>query len=310
MIYTCTFNPSVDYQIHAQEIHLGELNRINDTAFYPGGKGINVSRVLQELGVSSVALGFAGGFTGEFIKQSLESKDIQTAFVSHEGQTRINVKMKTDKEETEINGAGAEITEAEQTTLLEKLKQLEQGDYLIISGSRPNTVPFEFYERIATVVRKKHAYLILDIPEQQVEELICYRPLLMKPNNHELAAITGKHIDTKQDAIEGAKDLVNKGAQNVIVSLGKEGAMFVNQDLILQASPPSGTLVSSVGAGDSLVAGFVKQIQEDQSVTRAFQYGVAAGTATAYSPNLCRKSEVEAILPEVIIQTWEGECPL
>src|SRR5699024_11241740 len=134
-------------------------------------------------------------------------------------QKKNKEKKKTDKEETKINGAGDEITEAEQTTLLEKLKQLEQGDYIIISGSRPNTIPFEFYERIATVVRKKHAYLILDIPEQQVEKLICYQPLLMKPNNDELAAITGKQIDTKQDAIEGAKDLVNKGAQNVIVSL-------------------------------------------------------------------------------------------
>lgn len=310
MIYTCTFNPSVDYQMHTSQIHLGELNRINETAFYPGGKGINVSRVLQELKIPSVALGFAGGFTGEFIKQSLQNKGIQTAFVSHAGQTRVNVKMKTDKEETELNGPGADIREEEQTTLLEKIERLEQGDYLIISGSRPNTVPFKFYERIASVVQAKDAHLILDIPERRVEELIRFRPLLMKPNDRELAAVTGRQINNKQDAVEGAKYLVNKGAQNVIVSLGKEGAMFVNQELILQASPPSGTLISSVGAGDSLVAGFVKQVQENQPATQAFQYGVAAGTATAYSSNLCRKSEIEAILPEVTIQTWEGECQL
>lgn len=307
MIYTCTFSPSVDYQMHAAHIQLGELNRIDHTAFYPGGKGINVSRVLKELEVSSVALGFAGGFTGEFIKQSLEKKGIQSAFISHEEPTRVNVKMKTDEEETEMNGPGAHIMEEEQEALLKKLEALENGDYLILSGSRPQSIPFDFYERIATVVQEREANLILDIPERRVEELTCFQPFLLKPNEQELGAITGRQINNKQDAVRAAQNLVKKGAQHVIVSLGKDGAIVVNKNLILQASPPSGTLVSSVGAGDSLVAGFIKQYKESQAVTQAFRYGVAAGTATAYSPNLCKKSEVEAILPKINMRHWEGE---
>lgn len=307
MIYTCTFNPSVDYQMHAAHIQLGELNRINQTAFYPGGKGINVSRVLKELGDSSVALGFAGGFTGEFIIQSLEEKGIQTAFIKHEEPTRVNIKIKTDEKETEMNGPGAHIKEEEMETLLENLEDLKSGDYFILSGSRPPSIPFEFYEKIASAMQEKEAHLVLDIPEKRTAELLRYQPFLIKPNEKELAAITGRQIDNKQDAVRAAKKLVKQGARNVIVSLGKEGAIAVNKEHILQAIPPSGTLISSVGAGDSLVAGFIKQFQESQSITRAFQYGVAAGTATAYSANLCKKKEVEAILPKVTIQTWEGE---
>lgn len=307
MIYTCTFNPSVDYQMHAAHIQLGELNRINQTAFYPGGKGINVSRVLKELGDSSVALGFAGGFTGEFITQSLEEKGIQTAFISLGEPTRVNIKMKTDKEETEMNGPGAHIKEEEMEALLENLEDLESGDYLILSGSRPESIPFEFYEKIASSMQEKEAHLVLDIPEERAAELLQYQPFLIKPNEKELAAITGRQINSKQDAVRAAKELVEQGAENVIVSLGKEGAIAANKEHILQATPPSGTLISSVGAGDSLVAGFIKQFQEDQSIPQAFQYGVAAGTATAYSANLCKKTEVEAILPKVTIQTWEGE---
>lgn len=307
MIYTCTLNPSVDYHIETENLSLGALNRIEHTAFYPGGKGINVSRVLHNLGISSVALGFTGGFTGTFIEDNLKKIGIRTDFVKHEQPTRINVKIKTANEETEVNDQGASITEQHQAALLQKVEQLTEKDFLVISGSLPASVSFSIYEKMAQRCAEKGVSLIIDIPNQALKDLLIYRPLLVKPNQDELSEMIGMNIHNKQDAVKGAKKLVQLGAKNVIVSMGKDGAVFVNEQIVLNGETPSGTLKSSVGAGDSLVAGFLTSYIQKGDVVQAFQYGVTAGSATAFSEDLCTRQEVRHILQEVLITHLEGE---
>ncbi|MBO1002742.1 1-phosphofructokinase [Pseudogracilibacillus auburnensis] len=307
MIYTCTLNPSVDYHIETENLSLGMLNRIEHTAFYPGGKGINVSRVLHNLGMSSVALGFIGGFTGDFIEESIKKIGIRTNFVKQEQPTRINVKIKTANEETEVNDQGASIAEQHQAALLQKLEQLTKKDYLVISGSLPASVSFSIYEKMARRCSEKGVSLIVDIPHQALKDLLIYEPLLVKPNQAELSEIVGMDIHNKEDAVKGAKKLVQLGAQNVIVSMGKDGAVFVNEQIILSGETPRGTLKSSVGAGDSLVAGFLASFVQKGNVKHAFQQGVAAGSATAYSDDLCHKQEVFDLFTKVKISHLKGE---
>lgn len=306
MIYTCTLNPSVDYQIDTDQITLGDLNRVRDTAFYPGGKGINVSRVLKNLGTESVALGFIGGFTGAFITNSLKDAGIYTGFMEHDEPTRVNVKVKATSSETEINGSGANIPEALRQNLLKKIGQLTADDFLIVSGSRPPSIPFSFYKDIAMIAAEKRIQLVLDIPDVQLVELLSYRPFMLKPNEHELSQMLDRPIRNEEEAIAGAKELVKKGAQHVVVSLGAEGAVLVTNELELHARPPEGELKSSVGAGDSLVAGFLAAYLQGRSVEKAFQSGVAAGSATAYSDNLVEQQLFDVIYPQVKITNRKG----
>lgn len=307
MIYTCTLNPSLDYQIQTEKLEIGKLNRVEDTAYYPGGKGINVSRVLKNLHVESVALGFAGGFTGEYLIKCLHEADIKTDFVKHEAPTRVNVKVKTLTEETEINGNGTVISKEEQDQFIGKLKQWKEGDFLVISGSKPASVPITFYEEIIQNASSKDISFILDIPDVDVKTLLPYKPFLIKPNEQELSEITGYKIKDTRGAITGAKQLIQLGAENVIVSLGEKGAVFVNKHHVLQAKAPIGTLISSVGAGDSLIAGFIASLTKQPNILEAFKYGVAAGSATAFSQNLCERREVLNLLDQVIISNWKGE---
>ena len=304
MIYTCTMNPSVDYQVASASIQLGTLNRVQDTAFYPGGKGINVSRVLQHLGMKSIALGFTGGFTGNFIQESLHQAGILTDFVQHAGPTRINVKLKTDESETEINGSGAFISEAEQQQLVQKIKALDERDYLVISGSLPASVPFQLYEDMVKQCSANGVKQVLDIPSRSLVDLLVYRPFLTKPNIEELEDMLGKDITTTAEAIAGAKQLVQQGAVHVIVSMGAAGAILVNQDGVWQAATPKGELKSSVGAGDSLVAGFLSTYIRCDDISEAFQYGVASGSATAFSDDLCTKQEADRLYP--LVQMMNG----
>lgn len=307
MIYTCTLNPSLDYQIETENLHTGTLNRVEHTAYYPGGKGINVSRVLKNLGMDTIALGFIGGFTGDFITRSLKEVGIQTDFIEHEEPTRINVKIKTNKEETEVNDQGVYVNEEHQEALLNKVNQLEKSDHLVISGSLPASVPFSIYEKLAKTCDEKGASLIIDIPSRLIKKLLKYRPFLIKPNQYELSEIIGKEINDEQDALTGAKELVHLGAKNVIVSMGRKGAILVNQATSLRAETPPGTLKNSVGSGDSLVAGFLASYIIGADIEKAFQYGVASGTATAYSDDLCTNEEVNKIFDEVLITHLKGE---
>ncbi|SET54680.1 fructose-1-phosphate kinase [Oceanobacillus limi] len=302
MIYTCTLNPSVDYQIETKQLELGTLNRVQDTAFYPGGKGINVSRVLKNLGVDSTALGFIGGFTGTFILERLNEEGINTDFVIHDEPTRINMKVKTAKEETEVNGSGASIPKTYQEQLIQKVEELTADDYFVLSGSLPPSISFDFYEKLSAMCDEKGVSLILDIPNRSLKDLLSFRPFLIKPNQAELSEILEKEINTKEEAIKGAKELIQFGARNVIVSMGAEGAIFVNEQFTAKAENPTGTLKSSVGAGDSLVGGFLASYNKSNDFLEAFQYGVASGSATAFSNDLCKKDAVDQLVSQVLIK--------
>ena len=301
MIYTCTLNPSIDYLIDIEKIQLGALNRATKSAFYPGGKGINVSRVLKNLDVESTALGFIGGFTGEFIQESLTELSISHNFIKVKAPTRVNVKVKTDVE-TEINGQGTPIPERKVNELFSKISLLNSNDFLILAGSLPLGISTTFYEEIASLCQEKNIRFVLDTSGKALGDALKYGPFLVKPNEHELGDLFQTEIKSIKDATHYGKELLGKGPENVIVSLGAKGALFINKEVTFYASVPKGELKSSVGAGDSLVAGFVAAFVNKPNFFYAFQYGIAAGSATAFSKNLCTKSSVEELLPQITIE--------
>ena len=304
MIYTCTLNPSIDYRMEAEQLSLGELNRAEATAFYPGGKGINVSRVLNNLDTKSTALGFLGGFTGKFIVDYLNDENVSHSFIIHDGPTRVNVKLKEKNRETEINGVGAEISPQAREALLEKIRKLGNEDYLVLSGSLPTSIDFSFYEEISRICYENEVALIIDISFPELKDLLQYRPLLIKPNKEELIKILGKELTTMEEILEGGRELHRLGAQNVMISLGGDGAAFVNDKETFTAIVPSGEVKSTVGSGDSMVAGFLSSYIQTSSKEQAFRYSVAAGSATAFSHDLCKREEVEKLLPEVQINHY------
>lgn len=301
MIYTCTLNPSIDYRVEAQEFKLGRLNRAKESTFYPGGKGINVSRVLNHLETENTAFGLLGGFTGRFILDYLNDEGVNHDFVIHEGPTRVNVKLKEADRETEINGVGAEIPEEGRKNLLQKIRELSSDDYLVLSGSLPASIEFSFYEEISRICYENKVQLIIDISYPELKSLLQYRPLLVKPNRDELMRILGRELTTIEEILEGARELNRLGAKNVIISLGGDGAAFVNEEETFVATAPKGEVKSTVGSGDSMVAGFLSEYIKSQNAELAFRYGVAAGSATAFSHDLCKKREVEQLLPNVQI---------
>ncbi|KAA0545293.1 1-phosphofructokinase [Bacillus sp. BGMRC 2118] len=301
MIYTCTLNPSIDYLVTVQDVKLGALNRTNETAFYPGGKGINVSRVLKRLGVDSVALGFVGGFTGDYINQYLQTESISTSFIQHEEPTRINIKLKGN-EETEINGSGAYISKEQQEALYKQVSALTEHDYFVLAGSFPPSVSLDFFKSLASSCEEKRIPLVADVSGEALREVLQYKPFLIKPNHHELGDLVEAKIETKQDAIKYGKKLLEKGPQNIIISMGGQGAVFVNDEMVVSAQVPKGEVKNSVGAGDSTVAGFLAALTLGDSLETAFRFGVASGTATAFSTDLCEKKDVEKIVPQIEIE--------
>ncbi|MFJ7932751.1 1-phosphofructokinase [Sporosarcina sp. NPDC096371] len=300
MIYTVTLNPSIDYVISLEHLQLGALNRIEQDDKFPGGKGINVSRVLKRLGVESETLGFIGGFTGAYIEQYLATEQIATDFVHVEEDTRINVKVTTDVE-TEINGQGPMITTSEYEQLQGKIRNLPQGSILILSGSVPAALPETTYEELIKICVANGVKFVVDAEGDLLQKAIAYRPFLIKPNHHELGGLFNCEITEPAEAIPYARQLVEQGAQNVIVSFAGKGAVFVNAKSALISSVPVGELESSVGAGDSLVAGFLAHYLQENDVEAAFKYGVAAGSATAFSVGLATKKTIEQLLPQVTI---------
>ena len=302
MIYTVTFNPSLDYIIRLDKFTAGAINRTRYEQILGGGKGINVSIVLKNLGHDSVALGFTAGFTGEEIKRQLAEFGVKNDFVQlKEGNSRINVKVKAD-EETEINGQGPVITEEAQAQLFAQLDKLEENDTLVLAGSIPNTLPDDIYQRIMDRLAGRGIRIVVDATKNLLLNVLPYHPFLIKPNHHELSEIFGVTLSEKKEIASYAKKLQEQGARNVLVSMGGKGAVFVAEDgNVFEAAAPEGTLVNSVGAGDSMVAGFLAGYLRTNSYEEAFRMGIATGSASAFSENLATRAEVEALLGKVMI---------
>lgn len=302
MIYTVTFNPSIDYIIRLEQFTTGEINRVNYEQILPGGKGINVSIVLKNLGHDSTALGFLAGFTGVAMQQMLHSFGITDDFVRlDDGFSRINVKIKAESE-TEINGQGPVITEEAQRALFEKLDRLTHGDTLVLAGSIPNTLPDDIYERIMERLDGRGIRIVVDATKNLLRRVLKYRPFLIKPNNHELGEMFGAELKTDDEIVFHAKKLQEEGATNVLISMAGDGAILLTAEgVFYRSAAPKGTLVNSVGAGDSMVAGFLAGFMESRgSYERAFYMGVAAGSASAFSPNLATRAEALALLKTIV----------
>lgn len=304
MIYTLTLNPSIDYIVHVDNLETGKVNRTSMDTKFPGGKGINVSRVLSNLGVENVALGFLGGFTGKFIEDSLQELGINTDFVKVAGDTRINVKVKSNKE-TEINGAGPDINEAELTTLLNKLSNLKTGDILVLAGSIQKTLPSDLYLRIQREVASHGAKVVVDTSGEALVEAIKNKPFLIKPNNHEIEEIFNVKINSRDELIAYGKKLMDMGAENVIISMAGDGALLICSEGVFFGNAPKGEVKNSVGAGDSLVGGFLAKYYETQDLLKSFKNGIASGSASAFSMDLCTKEDVEKLLPVININSYE-----
>jgi 1-phosphofructokinase len=300
MIYTVTLNPSVDYIVEVEEFILGGLNRMKRDMKLPGGKGINVSRVLKQLGVDNTATGFLGGFTGGYIEGWLHKEAISSDFVHISDDTRINIKLKAG-EETEINGAGPEITEGETGLLLHKLDTLSQGDIVILSGSTPPSLGGDFYSRLIAVCKQKGAEFVIDTTGQALKEALAQGPLLVKPNHHELAELFGVAIRTREEIITYGRKLLEGGARHVLVSMAAEGALFISGQGVYHAGAPAGQVKNSVGAGDSMIAGFVGTLSLTGDVLEAFRAGVASGSATAFSDDLADRDMIEQLRPLIVI---------
>lgn len=297
MIYTVTFNPSLDYIVTVPHFTCGRVNRTSEEKLFPGGKGINVSIVLKNLGVESTALGFFAGFTGEKLKSLMEEKGIRADFIPvAEGMTRINVKLRSE-EETEINGQGPAIGEEDIKKLYEKMDELSEGDVLVLAGSIPDVMPKTIYMDIMEHLQEKKLQIAVDATRDLLVNVLQYHPFLIKPNNHELGEIFGVELYKKSEVVVYAKKLQEMGARNVLVSMAGEGAVLVTEDgSVYEAEAPKGKVINSVGAGDSMVAGFLAGYLETGDYERAFYTGLCTGSASAFSEELATKDEVEVLL--------------
>ena len=294
MIYTVTFNPALDYVVHMdKELSIGSVNRSSAEEFYYGGKGINVSTVLKNLGIDSVALGFVSGFTGAAIENGLRQMGISTDFIHlQNGISRINVKIKS-KDETEINCQGPTIEDFERVQLFVKLHALHEGDILVLAGSIPNTLPVDVYESILSSIEGKNVLVVVDATKELLLKVLKYHPFLIKPNNHELGELFGIVLKTDEEIITYAKKLQSQGARNVLVSMAKDGAILITEDgKSIKIGVPKGTVRNSVGAGDSMVAGFIAGYLDSGDYNVALKMGTAAGSATAFSDGLATKDKV------------------
>lgn len=300
MIYTVTFNPAVDYVVHLEEFQPGRTNRSVSEEIYWGGKGINVSIVLKNLGFESVPLGFVAGFTGTAIEEGLQKQGIHTDFIRLEsGISRINLKIKTGRE-TEINAQGPAISKAAAQALDQKLDALKSGDTLVLAGSIPATLPADIYEKILKRLSGRGIRFLVDATGDLLVNVLKYRPFLIKPNRHELEEICDRPLPSIAEVAEGARELQRQGAENVLVSLGKDGALLLTeQGDILTAEALGGKPVNTVGAGDSMVAGFLAGYLESGSYEYALKLGSAAGGATACSKGLAQREEILQLLNEI-----------
>ena len=301
MIYTVTFNPSLDYIVDVENFRLGMTNRTCSEQMMAGGKGINVSIVLQNLGIENTALGFIAGFTGEEIRRQASQIGICAQFISiPEGISRINLKLRSI-DGTEINGMGPTIGQAQLDALYEKLDTLTDQDTLVLAGSIPASMPSSIYSDIMERLQEKGVTFVVDATKQLLLNVLRYKPFLIKPNNHELGELFGVTLSTREAVVPYARRLQERGARNVLISMAGQGAVLVAEDGSVHLTPaPKGTLVNAVGAGDSMVAGFLAGWQEQHDYGHAFRMGVAAGSASAFSRYLATREEVESVYAQLI----------
>ena len=297
MIYTVTFNPSLDYIVSVDDFKLGLTNRTSSELMLPGGKGINVSIVLKNLGIESTALGFMAGFTGKEIARRLEEDGVTSDFIQiEEGISRINLKLKSI-DGTEINGSGPEIPKDKVEELMDRLNTMKEGDVLFLAGSIPASMPDDIYSRIMKELKDKGVMIVVDATRDLLMNVLEYHPFLIKPNNHELGEIFGVTLKTREEVVPYGRKLQEKGARNVLISMAGEGAVLIAENGEVYSSPaPKGTLVNGVGAGDSMVAGFMAGWMEKQDYEHAFHMGVATGSASAFSEYLATRPEVEEFM--------------
>ena len=300
MIYTVTFNPALDYVVFLEGLKPGDINRsVRESIFY-GGKGINVSTILNTLGLETTALGFIAGFTGKALKEGVASLGIHADFIDlPEGNTRINVKVKHG-DETEINGQGPVITPEALEELFAKLDTLKEEDILVLAGSIPNTLPDDVYEKIMARLEPKGIRIVVDATKDLLLNVLKYHPFLIKPNNHELGEMFGVVLKTPEEIEHYAKELQKKGARNVLISMAGDGAMLITEDgQTLKIGTPVGKVINSVGAGDSMVAGFIAGYLRTGSYEEALKTGTAAGSATAFSEGLASVEMYNSMLAQL-----------
>ena len=301
MIYTVTFNPSLDYIVSVDEFKLGLTNRTSSELLLPGGKGINVSTILTNLGIESTALGFAAGFTGDEIIRRVEQIGVRSDFIRIEdGISRINVKLKSI-DGTEINGMGPDISSEKTEELMRKLDVLDEGDVLVLAGSIPASMPDDIYSRILKRLEGKGITFVVDATGDLLLNVLKYHPFLIKPNNHELGDLFGVELKTRKEVVPYGRKLQEMGAKNVLISMAGEGAVLIAEDGSVYDTPaPKGVLVNAVGSGDSMVAGFTAGWMEKKDYRHAFYMGVAAGSASAFSEYLATKDEIMSLYERIV----------
>ena len=300
MIYTLTLNPALDYDMYLEnELEAENLNLAKEVNYRAGGKGINVSKVLKNLGIESTAIGYVAGFVGDFIVKDLQKDGIKSEFVELDGITRINVKVNGNDKETELTGVSPKITDEKLQELVKKMADLKDGDILVLSGSIPSSISNKIYKELSENV-KANVEIVLDTRGNLLQDNI-HNNLFVKPNIHELRDMFGEKLETKQEIVEKCKYFLDRGVKNVILSRGGDGALLVNKEFVLEASVPEGKLINSIGAGDSMVAGFVAGFVKGMSTEDAFKLAVASGSATAYSYGMAEKDLVDKLYSEIEI---------
>lgn len=296
MVYTVTLNPALDYVMKLKALRTDDINRTDGEEIYYGGKGINVSVILTQLGIPNTALGFLGGLTGKKLEEMLKNDNVSCDFnYLKNGDTRINVKIKADKE-IDLNACGPEITKEDMQSFLKKLDGIKSGDYLILAGSIPNTLPDDIYEQILERVGDRNINCVVDATGDLLKNVLKYKPFLIKPNHHELGDLFSVQIKSDDDIVKYSKKLQEMGAKNVLVSMAKDGAMLTDENgCVHKIGNAKGKLINSVGCGDSMVAGFTAGYIKTADYSYALRLGSACGNATAFSEKLATREEIERV---------------
>lgn len=303
MIYTLTLNPAIDYYMSMGNFQLGSLNSLEEGYTLPGGKGINVSKVLKNFSVESKALGFVGGFTGDYIKKHLNEYEIESDFIELQENTRINIKLKTKDSETEIAGKSPTISRENVKELLKKFEEIKKDDVVILSGSVPNSISKSIYADIIKLL-PKDCKVILDTRGLHFVEGLKEGVFLTKPNNHELEEFFNRKLNNIEEIIQAGKDLQALGSKNVLISLGKDGSILITEKEVYIGNAPQGKLISSVGAGDSMVAGVVYGIAKGMTLKDSYKYGIASGSSTAFSEGLTTFEGMNSLLNKIEIKKY------
>lgn len=311
MIYTITFNPALDYTVQVEEFEIGKINRTKSENILAGGKGLNVSIILKRLGIENTALSFIAGFTGKELERKIKQYNIKTDFIEiNNGYTRINVKISSLKKnsliqerETALNGNGPEITQEDIDELLEKIKKINSEDIVILSGNVPKCINEDIYEIICKELNEKNVKFVVDASQKLLMNCLKYKPFFIKPNKDELEETFNTKIKTKKEIIIYAKKLQEKGAQNVLISLGGDGAILLTEkNEVYYSNTPKGQVINTVGAGDSMVAGFVAGYLKKKDYKEALKLGIASGSATAFSAGLAMNEEINELLKQITIE--------